>query len=53
MGGDRIFDAVAPELLRRGIRLTGEVLGRGTYGIVYKGTTCVKVSSLIAHGAVR
>ena len=34
---DRILDAVAPQLRERGVRASGQVLGRGTYGIVYQG----------------
>ena len=44
-GEDRILESIHGELLKRGIRLTGEVLGRGTYGIVYKGIADLPSSS--------
>ena len=44
-GEDRILESIHSELLKRGIRLTGEVLGRGTYGIVYKGIADLPSSS--------
>jgi len=47
-GEDRILDSINAELLKRGIRLTGEVLGRGTYGIVYKGIAELPTTSTLS-----